>query len=281
MPDITITIPTPILTGSDYFKVRYRPVPGSFGGYSNQDNDPFVLSGLTAGAYELEVTLVKDGVECPATLKPFTVVDPFTCVTFTPVIVQSGNLFYLQLSYAAPGTPPCGWHIHIAGSTTNKIVNYATLPASPLLIPVNNEGLNVRVYADLCNQKSSECLNTDVPAITPTCTPMVISGVVITKTGTYPSGFIAVQVTFTWTQSSPPSKCITLKIVQKKIINTPDTIVSNYPNFSLCGLPPGGTNLVENVVANNAVMDNDYEFDWLIVDACNVTHTGTVTGHLV
>lgn len=275
MPDIVITIPAPVLTGSDYFKVRYRLVGGSYGVYSNQTNTPFTILGIAAGQYELEVIMVKDGVECPATVTPFTVTDPYTCVTFTPVIVQNGSLFNLQISYPAHTTPPCGWHIEITGATTNKIVNYASLPASPLLIPVNNEALLLRVKADLCNGKIQGCLNADVPMITKLCTPMVISGVTGVVTGTDFFGNYNAIITFPYTQSSPPSTQLTV-IVNQKNVNSgpPGSTAFNFFTFGPIPTTNGSFNIP--IVANKNITGITLEFDWLVVDQCNQQHTGTV-----
>lgn len=276
MPNISITISTPVLTGGDYFKVRYRPVGGAYGAYSNQTNATFVIIGVAAGQYELEVIMVKDGVECPATIHPFTVTDPYTCVTFTPVIVQNGKLFNLQLSYPAHTTPPCGWHIEITGATTNKIVNYASLPASPLLIPVNNEGLVVRVKADLCNGKVQECLNTDVPPITPACSPIVISGASMVFNNTYPNGFKGMSLQVNFAQSSPPSQFLTVVLTQINV-NAGVPGQTSYLNFTFGPLPTTSTGFSIPIVANNNVTGNLYEFTYLIIDGCNTTHTGNVS----
>lgn len=273
MANITITINTPVLTGGDYFKVRYRPVGGAYSSYQNEDNNPFQLTGLVAGQYEMEVIFVKGGVECPATVHLFTVTDPYTCVTFTPVIVQNGNLFDLSISYPAHTTPPCGWHIHISGATTNKIVNYASLPASPLLIPVANEGLQVTVYADLCSSKQMVCLDTDVPSITPTCTPMAITSDTLVYNNQYPNGFYGMSLVLAYTQSNPPSQFITAMVQQ---INVTSGVAgqTSYPNFTLGPIVLGNSSVSIPIVMNNNVVGSLYEVNWLVVDGCNQTHTG-------
>lgn len=275
MPNVTITISTPTLTGSDYFKVRYRPVGGAYSSYQNEDNDPFQLTGLAAGQYELEVIMVKNSVECAAVIKPFTVVADFTCTTFTPVIVQNGSLFNLQITYAGAATPNCGYHIHIIGTQNNKIVNYASLPASPLLIPVINENFQLKVIADLCNGKTKECLNTDVPSITPACTPMTITGTSIMVDKIYPAnvGFI---VRFTWTQSNPPTTGLTLKVTQKNVLGGAPPGIISYPNGSL-PIPSTNSSVDIGFLASSSVFNSFYEFDWLIVDKCGTSHTGTIT----
>lgn len=276
MPDVTITIPDPVLTGSDYFKVRYRLVGGSYSSYSNRTNALFTLIGLAAGQYELEVIVVKDGVECPASITPFTVTDPYTCVTFTPAIVQNGRLFNLQLSYPSHTTPPCGWQIEITGATTNKTVNYASLPVSPLLIPVNNEGLAVRVKADLCNGKVQECLNADVPSITPTCSPIVISSASMVHNNSYPNGFQGMSLQVNFAQSSPPSQYLTVILTQINV-NSGIPGQTSYPNFTFGPLPTTSTGFSIPIVANNNVTGSLYEFTYLIIDGCNTMHSGNVS----
>lgn len=278
MPNITITISTPTLVGSDYFKTRYRLIGGAWSSYVNRTNAAFTLTGLAAGQYELEVILVKDNVECPAIIKPFTVVQDFTCTTFTPVIVQNGSLFNLQISYSGAATPNCGYHIHILGTQNNKIVNYASLPTSPLLIPVINEPFQLKIIADLCNGNSKECLNTDVPSITPACTPMTITGTSISIDKTYP-GYVGFIIRFTYTQSTPPTTGLTLKVTQKNVLNGAPPGTVSYPNGSL-PIPSGNGSIDVSILGNSNVFASKYDFDWLIVDACGTSHTGTISRQL-
>lgn len=274
MPDITITINTPILTGSDYFKTRYRLVGGAYSANVNRTNAPFTLSGLIAGQYELEVIVVKDGIECTATVHPFEIIGDYSCVTFTPVIVQNGELYNLQISYGAHVTPPCGWHIEIIGTQNNKIVNYASLPASPLLIPVVNEGFQLRVIADLCNGKSKTCLNTDVPPIIPTCTPMVITSTTIILDQSY-TNYMGFIITFFYTQSTPPTQAVTLIVNQLNVLNNGVPGGISFPNFSL-PIPAGNGSIGVPILANADVFASIYDFEWLIVDSCGASHTGTL-----
>lgn len=280
MPNITITIPTPVLTGSDYFKTRYRQLPnGAFTAYSNKTNAPFTIVGISSGQYELEVIMVKDGVECPAVLKPFTIPPEYTCVTFTPVIVQSGKVFNLQISYPAHANPACGWHIHLIGNQNNKIVNYASLPASPLLIPVANEAFQLKVIADLCNGYSQTCLDTDVPAITPSCTPIEITSTSMVVNNVYPNGFYGMSLQVNFNQSSPPSQYLTVVLTQTQV-NSGVPGQTSYLNFTFGPLPTTSTSFSIPIVANSNVTAGLYHFTYLIVDGCNQTHTGTVTKQL-
>jgi hypothetical protein len=277
MPDITITIGTPVLTGADYFKTRYRLVGGAYGANTNRTNAPFTLVGLAAGKYELEVILVKDGVECTAKVTPFTVIPEFLCQVFTPVIVQNGALFNLQISYGAITTPPCGWQVKLTGQSNNAIINYASFPASPLLIPVANEATQVQVLANLCNDKVKECLNTDVPSITPACVPMVITGSSLTFNNIYPNGAYGFTLTITYSsQSTPPSTAITW-VANQQNVNPPYAPGGfSFPNYSY-SLPISGGAFANSFIADQHVVGSIIEVDWIVIDACGTKHEGTAT----
>lgn len=275
MADITIQINDPTLTAGQTFRVRYRAVPGAFGTPQTETNAPFTLTGLTAGAYELEVVLVNaDETECPATYRTFTVLEEAECIDFTVELIQDGSLFYISISYVIPVTqPPCGWIVKIDG--TSHV--YPTLPTSPILIPATNAGHHVVIQANGCSDNVKNCYDEDIPAIEPVCTPMVIGVVTAAITGTYPNGDKAISITFPYTQSSPVTKYITFSGQQKNVLSGTPT-VWNYPNFSFGPIPSSGTpTIVQNVAANHNVFDNQFTFDWLIVDGCGQTHSGTVT----
>lgn len=275
MPSITITINTPVLTGSDYFKTRYRLLPNPFsGGYSNRTNAPFALSGLAVGEYELEVIMVKNGVECAAKIFPFEIVPEYTCATFTPQIIQNGTLFNLRLTYPALVNPPCGWHISVVGTANNKTVNYNPLPTSPLDIPIVNEAINVRVTADLCNDKVMQCLNTNMTAIIPTCTPMVVSGVLMSYNSTYANGFLGINVAFSVTNSVPASKTVQIYIQQLNVLSGQP---GSYSNTAFPVVFTGVGSLIPVLVMNNNVFNSKYDISWVVIDGCGVKHSGTAS----
>lgn len=277
MADVTIQIDTPILTGSDFFKTRYREYPsGSFGANTNRTNAPFTLTGLSAGEYELEVILNKAGVDCPRVLKRFKITEPFTCLTFTASIqynsAQTGQ--DVVISYTPSTNPACGWHIEIIGATVNKTVNYATLPASPIKIPVPYEALLVRVIADECNGKSQKCYENDLTPPPPACTPITINSVNIQWVMQIGSSnrFL---ITFNFTQSVPPTTGMVIGLLQKNVLaGIPGQ--TGYSQFNPLPVAASATSFSILIDCNSNVFNGFYDIDWFVIDRCNQKFTGTL-----
>jgi len=271
MPDITIQINTPALLAGSHFKVRYRMLPaGAWSSYTTQTNAAFTLTGLAAGGYELEVVLVRNGVECPATIRTFTVTAPFTCLMFDAEIVAAGSQHNLEIGYTLPGgyvQPPCGWQVQAIGNTTNKVINYTTLPAPPIKIPVANEGLLVRVIANLCNGKTQTCYEGDVTGIPAPCLPLTITSVVLSYVGPQPNLMERFKITFHFTQSTPAT---TLPVINIQQINgVPGNLTTAY--FNPYGpISPTATSL--SVFVDAAYLppqfNGHYYFEWFFMDAC-------------
>lgn len=268
MPDITIQINTPVLVGGESFKVRYRQLPaGAWSSYSTRSNAPFTLTGLSVGDYELEVIVVKGATECPAIIRPFKVVQPFSCITFDAEIVAAGSQFNLEITYTLPGgftNPPCGWTIQAIGNTTNKSINYTTLPASPIKIPVANEGLLVRVIANLCNGKTQTCYEGDVLQIPAPCIPIVVSSVTFVPTGKIVNGKKEFEVTFNFTQSTPPTTNFVIGLNQTNSQNNPS---QNYNPYTVS---PTTTVIKIMFYADIPPLSDNtkYYFQWFIRDRC-------------
>lgn len=109
MAELTVTIPYPILTAGQSFKVRYRALPaGGFSAPSSRTNAAFTITGLTAGTqYEFEIIVVNaDASECPPTFWYGTPQDEYSCDVFT--VTQSGDgvsaPYVLNITYT--GSPP-------------------------------------------------------------------------------------------------------------------------------------------------------------------------------
>jgi len=279
--DVTIQINIPPLQVGETFKVRYREYPsGVFSATQLETNAPFTLTGLTAGEYELEVILDKGDIDCPAVLKRFTVVDPFTCLTFTgETQTLSNGLHQVQLTYGAVvSNPPCGWYIVISGNNNNKTITYPTLPASPLNIPINNGAVTVQVYADLCNGNLETCYEADLAAPPVSCTPMVVNNVEITWDNN-PNNVLAFTVHFDITQSTPYTSQALVNVTQTNTISMGAGLPgqSNYGSFNpyLLGINQIAFSVPINV--NSAVGGVDtYTFSWYIIDRCGVKHSGTL-----
>lgn len=256
-----------MLVAGSHFKTRYRQLPaGAWSSYVNRTNAAFTLTGLTAGNYELEVILVRDGVECPAIIKPFTVTAPFECLDFEAEIVQAGSQYNLEISYTLPGgfvNPPCGWQVQIIGNTTNKTINYTTLPASPIKIPVANEGLLVRVIANLCDGKTQTCYEGDVSGIPTPCIPITMGTVSLSYVGAQVNGTQRFKITFNFTQSSPATTLPVINIIQTNAGNPAQAFYNPYGPIS-----PSATSVSVFIDANTQVFQGNYYFGWYFMDAC-------------
>jgi len=210
MPNIPVTIGTPILLTGESFRVRAREYPsGSFGAPQSETNAPFNIVVANAGEYEIEIVhILADDTECPAVYRRYVVPIEYNCSAwdFTPNMIEEpvgSGIYYVQLNYGTSAQPPCGWTVIYGGNTTL----FPALPTSPLKIPSNNTTQRLIVKAEFCNGQSTECLNTVISKITPpeppACIPVVIvSSEVILQDG--PGGFqYYLKVLFT--QSTPPT----------------------------------------------------------------------------
>lgn len=267
-----ITVPT--LIGSQYFKTRYRLLPaGAWSAVTNRTNAPFTITGLAAGSYELEAILVlEDATECAATFWPFTVVTPVECIDFNVEIIQASNgQYFLQITYVPTYNPPCGWNItHINGTT-----KFATLPASPILIPTQNVTQRVTIEADGCYANKKDCYDEDVPSIEPVCVPMTILSDELQVNGTTSNGFKTMTLKLTYSQSTPTTPFITVGINQINVLNNGQTFPVSYPNFGFGPIPTTGTpSITFSILMNNNVAGSLYEVNWFIVDGCGVKHSG-------
>lgn len=270
MPNAVITIPQPVLTSGQFFKVRYRQVPfGSWSGYTNRNNNPFTLTGLSANQYELEIVLVKpDGTECPAVYKTFTITGEYDCakVTFAAQMVKVGSVYNLVVQYtknAGYTDPPCGWRIVYTQNSTTNTYTVASLSGStgsfkiPLL---NNNGVLVRVYSDMCSDKIKMCYESDVSKPTEPCTGMTLVNAVMTKNVSTNTFYITLNVT----QSTPPTTAPMVYYKQTNAVNTgkADELLFN-PAISATA-----TTIVFKVSPNNNVNSEVYLYTGYLRDAC-------------
>lgn len=293
MASITITIGLPIITAPEKFKVRYREYPsGSFGAYSDQDNDPFTISGIDAGQYELEVIYVTaDGTECPAKYKLFNVAEDYECPEFNASIQQSGSTYYLNITYPVITNPSCGWEIQIVQGTTALTIPYNPLPPSPLNIPVKNQTLSLMVLANLCNNKFEFCFEDSIPAILPECDPIVINNVELIYNGptsTLPnSWFIRLYVT----GSNPVTPTMTASYTETSITAP---LPPNTGTFSWVGSAQGAGSIMysmqvfpkgifrtipnPNIDLPPIYIDNCISYTGVVVDICGISHPWSISG---
>lgn len=285
MPDITFTIPSPILNtaAGDYFKARYQTYPGgAWSSYSNYSTQTITITGLALGSYRLEVIYVRNGtIECDPAYVLFDVVDPVTCVGFSAQITKAdcASLAYLEITYTLPSPytdPPCGHDItYITNGVTNT-VNYSALPISGLIkIQVPNASTSLTIKANLCNGEQIVCFeDTIAPAEVP-CQPHTnLSGYLEphqTKPGQY-------YIRVSYTMSCPRTIGQESNWIQTSNMwplgTPPDSGVGNTTFDS-------GIAALSNTTFSVVVKPNSYEgelsYKFRIKDVCGVWHELTLT----
>lgn len=218
MADALINIAQPVLVAGQYFKVRYRKLPGgSFSSYTNHSSNSFTITGLDADSeYEFEVLFYNGVLDCDT--RTFTVkTQGYTCPeNINAEIVQNGSIFEVKFTYTDPVAPfpPCGYQLQWNQSGAAGNVNLIALPTGGeyrMTIP-QNIPTSARLYINDC-QNTIECFSADLPPADTVCEPIVITNVTITPMST--PGYWAVRIffnqstprtlsgTITWLQTNP------------------------------------------------------------------------------
>lgn len=216
MASVTITIPTPVLTPPDHFKVRYRSLPGgSWIDLPEQSNEPFTIDPIAEGNYELEVIAVVGGIECPPVITPFSVNTSRECLTVTNAYIQlnsDGSPQSVVIDFGTPApTPPCGWIVEYNSQyqwfLSGPIVVYysaASFPSSgQLVLPFSGTAgmaQRVRITADYCGGNQIVCYDQPIQTtVTPPCKGMAgLEPIIVKSAGQY-------YLQFALTQSDPPT----------------------------------------------------------------------------
>lgn len=178
--DVSIIINDPVLLGIEYFLVRYRLAPaGPWVDLGIQSNAPFLITGLSAGNYELEVVFVnEDGVLCPAVISDFTVVadppvDLCTCMTVSNLSV-SRNCDNTAVIHMDLGTQTGGCNLSITYSQFGNInpqtitYNQGSFPAFVDIVTPDNPSStppSISVILECCNGDTLTCFNGQVSNI--------------------------------------------------------------------------------------------------------------------
>lgn len=287
MPDITITIPQPIITPPEKFKFRYRLLPGGvFGAYSDQDNDPFVLSGLAVGQYEYEALFVNaDAIECGTVVGNFEVVAEAECLDFEVEQVVISGITYLQISYTIPSpfvNFTCGYNFYYRPTGSGQPfqnLSKPNLPASPLLIQVDpSTDYDVEIRGNSC-AFTTLCFSDVIPAPDVPCIPLTVTSTDVTDTQAMPGGDRKVLVNINYTQSTPGTTVHTVSYSQVGIN-------SGYPPVSgtfTANVPATNVALSFGVIARHKNSVGAYvtspagwiTFQGTITDACGISHYWT------
>ncbi len=232
MSNIDITIPLPVLTAGQYFKVRYRDDPAhAWVDIAHQTNAPFTITGLSAGMYELSFTLVRSDdplVACEEVIQWFEVVEEGPCGEFSFVIVANDDatLYTLQLTPGSmPVTPPCGGYdvvYGIAGGTMST-VHYANIVGT-ILLPAGNHIYHVEVHALDCEGNYTTCYNDDVHPPEGGCdhATLVIAKLLQGSIVQYPPYGWYIELTIV--QSAPPTNPFTVAYSQGNSFNNNNNV---------------------------------------------------------
>lgn len=286
MADVTVTIQSPTLQGSEKFKVRYRTLPGgSFGAYSDKTTNTFILTGLSVGNYELEVIFVtEDGTECDATYHYFEVAPEFTCWDFTATQEEypaNSGLYRIKLNFSGGTQPPCGWEVAVtpAGGTTN-ITTYPSLPVSNVIYIAiaNNVVHQVTVTALLCNGKEKECYTVFTTAVPspPSCTGATLVDAQLLMPP-MPGQLWTLYLEFS--QSTPPTNDAHILYQQTGTPQSPGATLDSgsfiFPGY-LWGSTSGGNSTIYIQNINPRPVWGQYTYTIRFLDRCGNWLTTTV-----
>lgn len=278
MPNLTVTISTPVLTAGQSFKERHRLLPGgAWSGYTTRSNAAFTLTGLSQGNYEFEFILVlANGTECPA--RYFTQeVKEFECPTFT-ITQERTPVYRLKIEYTLPSgyVAPCRYLIgyrDIATGSGFANTTYTTLPPSPFYIPITGAQTNVRdlvirIVADLCEDRYKYCYEDIVPAPPAVpCVPMglfewAVNRIKLTETTGY------YQFQFTALQSVPATTNAIIHIKQSGWMPP----VSPWQTNIVLNPAPNPFVFNTTIQYNRGVTAQQVSWSFYLTDGCGKTH---------
>lgn len=270
MADITITIPGPKLTTGQYFKERHRQIPsGSWSAYTNRNNAPFTITGLSIGDYEFEFILVNaDETHCPAVYRTYTLIGDYDCISFSSIMKEDNNLFYVELTYTLPPShtdPACGWEIEYTQGNNTQSFTMATLPVSGVIkIPCNNVLSTILVKAQMCNGRTKNCHENDIAAIfKPACTPMSNVQMNITEVHDPATSKCRYYLNITFTQSVPATTNVRLNYLQ----SSPSIPAGdNFNGF--ISISPTATSFTKEVFPHFRALEECSTYTVNFIDVC-------------
>lgn len=282
MPNVDITIGSPILLAGQYFIVEYR-LQGTptWTAIANQTNAQFTVS-LAVGVYEFRFTLVQSAsplVTCTPVVKVFEIVDEgggddeycVTGVSAQIVPASPGPGYNLSITYTAAVNPACGWSIQYtpAGSAPISVVYGSGLPASPILIPVNNVAHNVIFRVQLCTGLLHPCYEADIDPDTTPCVPAVLTN----AEHVYLPGLIP-AIKFTFSQSVPITNNFLITYLQTDIVTAGVPDAGGPISVSVT---PSQTTIIIPINPNPNLANPIKNYAGTFVDGCNNSTPWTVS----
>lgn len=240
MPDITLSIPFPVLNPGEKFKTRYKLLPaGAFTSNVDRTNAPFTLTGLAVGSYVMEIIYVNQlGQDCRVIFKPFEVIDPGTCKAFSVQIVSGTAANKLEISYTGAGTFPNGFAIdyYPLPNGVAQTAIYNPLPASPVNISIpKGFDYHVRIRGLYAAGEYEVCFEDDIERPAEPCTAAVINSISITPIALQANGDYLVTVNMNITNSIPGSTILIINGTQQNVLlgYPPATFAATLPTTGL------------------------------------------------
>lgn len=283
--DITLSISFPVIVPPAKFKFRYKLLPnGAYSSYTDQDNDPFTLTGLSAGQYEYEAIYVNPiGLECDPITGFFQVVEKDPCTDFTVLILYNDQSRpFIRIQYVLPLTPsPCGYLLTWTNNNTNQTGTIIILPLDPggqmdFIFPNNfsvGDTFTILIQAQLCNGQLIDCFDDIVTPDTPTCTGIVVNSASMTTVG---SGLSILAITLNITNSTPQTLNTIITYQQTNIISSGSLDAGSIPVTLTLGAGATG-NISFNVQPNLTYAGNTITYSGSLTDICETAHTWNVS----
>lgn len=250
MGSVTITIPTPVLTGGEVFFVKYKLKTAStwINVSPNPTNSPFTLTGLSNGEYEIEISL-SEHLTCDAIQECFTVNGGCNCPTVSNQAFSTGsdqlNYISFDLDFSSSGFPACGLIIQIYDTTTGTTTTININSEADLILissghytfkkQVTDTSYEISVFINCCNDNPTLCgqpfyIVENVPSPPTTCIP--------------PLQVYFLSGSNTW---KDPTSGDWFTIVYVK--TTCDTLTINYSEIYTWLTPDSGSHVVTGVLA--------------------------------
>lgn len=279
MPNVSITIPYPVLQSGQSFNVRYRELPsGSWTDISPKTNAQFTISGISAGYYELEVRLSLGGSPvqlCPPVVQRFYVEEEYGCPEIDSAeITRSGQQSQIVITATPAGTPyPCGYEIEYfrVGATGRTTIKHATFPSS-ITIPIATPPADhhVMVWGVPCDGSAKILCWDDTLEAPTSCDPITVQspGASYVKSGNQ------YYIRFPFNQSTPASPTLLAAWKQKGIMVSGTTDPGGQQSFNavspiLVPITPN-TNIqpeVSGILTGKRLL----RYDGTFVDQCGVS----------
>lgn len=225
MADKLITIGFPIIVPPAHFKVKYRLVDSpTWTTLPGQDNDPFLITGLVSGLYELSIAYITpNGVECDDFITQFFIPDIACECPSLDVVLQRCKKQNTLIIDSAMGNDICKMSVEYtfgspssAGSWSN-IVEYETDGNISVEIPVQTPTVtNIKIMFLCCATNTWITCFDEAPSTIIDCVceaAQVISSYSLTWDGVSPTAIIG----FTVQNSTPQTLQMPLVIYQENV----------------------------------------------------------------